>query len=232
MMEWETISARRTTHRASTSTRWHFAFGAMLSQQRNPRPPIVNPPNSTHYSTSVHLLPFPKFHPGPCSNVGMRRGTDTHTQTAVTSIHFASATPHAKCKQYVGYMQYRYVIVLADNVSIRDNTQAETTTKKSHWTLSNENSIYTLSSDIERQTPSASLYCFCDSDAVVIWNCRIQTHVAKIITKRHVADTHITLHVTVKMLHRNYTVSQKKEDTKLMVVTLSILNQFLNLFHL
>ena len=26
----------KTRHRASTSTRWHFAFGAMLSQQRNP----------------------------------------------------------------------------------------------------------------------------------------------------------------------------------------------------
>jgi len=26
----------QTRHRASTSTRWHFAFGAMLSLQRNP----------------------------------------------------------------------------------------------------------------------------------------------------------------------------------------------------
>jgi len=33
--------------------------------------------------------------------VGMRRGTDRHTdtQTAVTIIHFASATPHAKCNK-------------------------------------------------------------------------------------------------------------------------------------
>jgi len=30
------ISPTATRHRASTSTRWHFAFGTMLSQQRNP----------------------------------------------------------------------------------------------------------------------------------------------------------------------------------------------------
>jgi len=44
-------------------------------------------------------LPFPRLHPGPCNSVGMRRGTDRHTdiQTAVTNIHFASATPHAEC---------------------------------------------------------------------------------------------------------------------------------------
>jgi len=31
--------------------------------------------------------------------VGMRRGIDRHTETAVTNIHFASATPHAKCNK-------------------------------------------------------------------------------------------------------------------------------------
>ena len=47
-------------------------------------------------------LPFPKLHPGPCSNVGMRRWTDrqtdrhTDTQKAVANIHFASAMPHVK----------------------------------------------------------------------------------------------------------------------------------------
>jgi len=32
----------------------------------------------------------PNLHPGPCSSVGMRRGTDTQTetQTAVTNILF------------------------------------------------------------------------------------------------------------------------------------------------
>jgi len=41
----------------------------------------------------------PKLHPGPCNSVGIRPRTDrqTHTQTRVTTIHFASSTTHAKC---------------------------------------------------------------------------------------------------------------------------------------
>ena len=35
--------------------------------------------------------------PCPCSSVGIRRG-QTDTQTAMTTIHFVSATPYAKCK--------------------------------------------------------------------------------------------------------------------------------------
>ena len=57
-------------HKASTSTRWHFAFGSMLSHAT-----IPNPPNRGH---SCH---FPNLHPGPCGSVGMRRGTDRHTNT-------------------------------------------------------------------------------------------------------------------------------------------------------
>ena len=58
--------------------------------------PFANPPNSAQMEGTYHS---PSLHQGPCSNVGMRRGTDRHTdtQTAVTTIHFASATPHAKC---------------------------------------------------------------------------------------------------------------------------------------
>jgi len=42
----------------------------------------------------------PKLHLGPCSSVGMWQETDrqTHTQTAVTNIHFTSAMPHMKYK--------------------------------------------------------------------------------------------------------------------------------------
>ena len=53
-------------------------------------------------STPYHS---PKLHSGPCSSVGMWQGTDrqTHThkvtQTAVTTIYFASAMPHAKCNE-------------------------------------------------------------------------------------------------------------------------------------
>jgi len=41
----------------------------------------------------------PKLHPLPRSGVGMRRGTDRQTQTAVTTIHFASSTTNAKCNE-------------------------------------------------------------------------------------------------------------------------------------
>ena len=44
-----------------------------------------------------------ELRPGPCSSVGMRRGTDRKTQahrdteTAVANIHFVSSMPHANC---------------------------------------------------------------------------------------------------------------------------------------
>jgi len=62
------------------------------------RAPIAN----LHKSAQLEGTPYhsSNLHPGPCSSVGMRRWTDRHTdrpaQTAVTTIHFASATPHAK----------------------------------------------------------------------------------------------------------------------------------------
>ena len=56
------------------------------------RAPTANPPNNAQLDgTPYHSS---KLHPGLCSNVGMRRGSDT--QTAVATIHFASATPHEK----------------------------------------------------------------------------------------------------------------------------------------
>jgi len=62
------------------------------------RAPIANPPNTG--STELEDTPTipEELHPSPCSSVGLRRGTDrqTHAQTAVTTIQFASATPHAK----------------------------------------------------------------------------------------------------------------------------------------
>jgi len=70
---------------------------ALCCHSNETRAPIANPPNSAQLEdTSYHSA---KLHPGPYSSVGMRRGTDrqTDTQTRVTNIHFASATPHAKC---------------------------------------------------------------------------------------------------------------------------------------
>ena len=65
------------------------------------RAPIANPPNSAQLGGSLYHAS--KLHPGPCSSVGVWPRTDTHcdthTQTRVTTIHFASSTTHAKCKK-------------------------------------------------------------------------------------------------------------------------------------
>jgi len=72
---------------------------ALCCHSNETRAPIANPPNNAQ----LEVIPYhsARLHPGPCSSVGMRRGTDRHTDTqlAVTNIHFASATPHAKCNK-------------------------------------------------------------------------------------------------------------------------------------
>ena len=60
---------------ASTSTRWHFAFG-LLSQQWKSAP-IANPPNSAQLGGNPYHSP--KLHLGHCSSVGMRWATDRQT---------------------------------------------------------------------------------------------------------------------------------------------------------
>ena len=63
---------------ADTSTRWHFAFGAMLSWQQT-HAPTANLSNSAQLdSTPYHSR---KLHTGPCSSAEMRRGTDIQTDT-------------------------------------------------------------------------------------------------------------------------------------------------------
>ena len=61
--------------------------------------PIANP----QYCITSRGTPYhsPKLHLGLCCSVGMREGTDSHTdrQTAVANIHFALAMPHAKCNK-------------------------------------------------------------------------------------------------------------------------------------
>jgi len=79
---------------------------ALCCNSNETRAPISNPPNSTQLQgTPYHS---PKLHPGLCSSVGMRRRTDTQTdtQTAVINIHFASATRHAKCNQLLAMSAY------------------------------------------------------------------------------------------------------------------------------
>jgi len=101
-----------------TSTRWHFAFSAICVQcirlqayvlvcchSNKTCAPVANPPNTVQLEgTPYHS---PKLHPGPCSSVGMRPGTDRQidTQMAMANIHFASAMPHAKCNQHCSAAQ-------------------------------------------------------------------------------------------------------------------------------
>jgi len=60
------------------------------------RTPIANLPNSAQIDGTPYHSPklHPKLHPGPCSSVRMRRGTDRHTHTdmpmAMTTMHFVT----------------------------------------------------------------------------------------------------------------------------------------------
>ena len=65
------------------------------------RAPIANPPNSAQLGGSLYHAP--KLHPVRPVVWAYGRGqtnrqTHTHRQTRVTTIHFASSTTHAKCK--------------------------------------------------------------------------------------------------------------------------------------
>jgi len=71
---------------------------------------IADLPNTAQLEgTPYH---YPKLHPGPCKFVGMRRGTDAqiHTQTAVVTIHFASAMPHMKSTEHHQFLIHRLTI--------------------------------------------------------------------------------------------------------------------------
>jgi len=49
---------------------------ALCCHSNESRATIANPPNSAQIEGT---LPFQKLHPGPCSSVGMQRGTDRQT---------------------------------------------------------------------------------------------------------------------------------------------------------
>jgi len=75
---WGRVADCNSVTRHSTSTRWHFAFG-LCCHSNETRAPIANPTNIAQPAgTPYHS---PKLHQGPCSSVGMRRGTDIHTDT-------------------------------------------------------------------------------------------------------------------------------------------------------
>jgi len=54
-------SLYQTRHRARTSTRWHFAFGAMMSYQRNP---CTDCKSAQKCTTRGHPIPFPQVTSG------------------------------------------------------------------------------------------------------------------------------------------------------------------------
>jgi len=71
---------------------------ALCCHSNATRASTANPPNSAQLGSSLYHAP--KLHPGPSSSVGVRprtdRQTDTHTQTRVTTIYFASSTTARK----------------------------------------------------------------------------------------------------------------------------------------
>ena len=74
---------------------------------------MANPPSSAQLE--LHPYHSHKLYLGPRSSVGMQRGTDRRTVTPVTTIHFASAAPHAKYKQIQEfYLQFAFNVTYAE----------------------------------------------------------------------------------------------------------------------
>jgi len=83
-LAWEVI------HQAQSEYKHSLTFRVRVCCHSNKaRAPIANPPNSAQIQGTPY--PSPKYL-RPCSSVAMRPRTDTHTQTRVTNIHFASST--------------------------------------------------------------------------------------------------------------------------------------------
>jgi len=108
------LGSKTTSHswwQANTGTHWHFAF-ALCCHSNETHAPITNLSNSAQLGgTPYHSS---KLHPGPCSSVGVRRGThthpkaQTHRQMHVINIHFTSSTTHAKCRYLRDVNDYRW----------------------------------------------------------------------------------------------------------------------------
>ena len=98
-----------TSHRVSSSTRWHFAFTAMLSLQWNPCSNCTMFVKATKPLHWLQICPivYNKGAPPtiPQSYIRVRAVVwacgewQTDTQTCVTNVHFTSSTTHAKCNE-------------------------------------------------------------------------------------------------------------------------------------
>jgi len=71
-----------TKHRASTST--DISRSALCCHSSEIRALITNPPNSVQLQCTAYHSP--NLHPGPCSSVGMRRGSQTHRRPSPICI--------------------------------------------------------------------------------------------------------------------------------------------------
>jgi len=94
---WECLRHPPVTNQQCAHTLHKLGF-AICCHSNATGAPIANPPNSAQLGGSLYHAP--KLHLGPCSSVGdgVRRG-QTHTQTCMTTIHFASSMTHAKCNK-------------------------------------------------------------------------------------------------------------------------------------
>jgi len=89
-----------TRHRAQARALADISRSALCYHSNETRAPIANPPNTAQLEGTSYYSP--KLHPGPCSSVGMQRGTDRQTHrrpTAGANKHYASATSHVKCNK-------------------------------------------------------------------------------------------------------------------------------------
>ena len=75
---------------------------ALCCHSNKTRGPIANPPNSAQLEGTPTIPPtYTRVRAvvWDCGEGQTDKHRHTNTQTAVTNIHFASATPHAKCNQ-------------------------------------------------------------------------------------------------------------------------------------
>ena len=87
----------KTSHRASTAIA-DISSSAICCHSNETRSLTANPHNTAQLEGNPYHSP--KLHQSACSSVGMRRGTDRHTDGR-GQYKFPSAMPHVKCKQWV-----------------------------------------------------------------------------------------------------------------------------------
>jgi len=104
----EVIQTSRTIFQPGTE--WVQALAdisrsALCCHINETRTPTANPPNSAQLRGHPTISPSYIRACALCSSVGMQRRTDTDTQTAVITIHFASSTTFTWVNGHYNYVQ-------------------------------------------------------------------------------------------------------------------------------